>query len=120
MRRGVLWDLVLTNKQRLVGNMKVEIHLGCSNDEIMEFRIIHGRNKEVNGIAAMNFRKVKFDLFKDLLGSISSVRALENREAQKSLLTFKHHFFQAQDWCIPESKNQAKVAGDYHGWVRSS
>ena len=84
MRRGVLWDLVLTNKQRLVGNMKVEIHLGCSNDEIMEFRIIHGRNKEVNGIAAMNFRRANFELFKGLLGGIPQGRALEGRVPKRA------------------------------------
>ncbi|GAB0181056.1 hypothetical protein GRJ2_000570900 [Grus japonensis] len=45
MRRGVLLDLVLTNKEGLVGDMKVEDSLGCSDHEMVEFRILHGRNR---------------------------------------------------------------------------
>lgn len=48
------------------------------------------------------------DLFKDLLGSILWVRELDGEEAQKSWLTFKHHFFQAEDWCICSSKKSGK------------
>ena len=38
MRRGVLLDLVLTNKEGLVGDVKAGSSLGCSDHEIVEFR----------------------------------------------------------------------------------
>jgi len=44
------------------------------------------------------------DLFKDVFGGIPKVRELEGKGAQESWLTFKYHFFQAQDYCIPKSK----------------
>ena len=46
MRRGVLLDLVLTNKEGLVGNVKVGVSLGCSNHEIVEFRILCERIRQ--------------------------------------------------------------------------
>ncbi|GAB0207135.1 mitochondrial enolase superfamily member 1 [Grus japonensis] len=39
-RRGVLLDLVLTNKEGLVGDVKVGGSLGCSDHEMVEFRIL--------------------------------------------------------------------------------
>jgi len=46
----VLLDLVLTNKKELVGNMKAEGSLGCSDHEIVWFRILHGKNKAISKI----------------------------------------------------------------------
>jgi len=33
---------------------------------------------------------------------------LKGKESHESWLTLKHHFFQAQDWCILESKKSGK------------
>jgi len=41
-RKGSLLDLVLTNKEGLVENVKAGGRLGCSDHEMMEFRILHG------------------------------------------------------------------------------
>ena len=46
MRRGVLLDLILTNKERSVGDVKVGSSLGCSNHEIVEFRILCERIRQ--------------------------------------------------------------------------
>ena len=40
MRRGVLLDLVLTNKEGLVGDVKAGGSLDCSDHEVVEFRIL--------------------------------------------------------------------------------
>lgn len=40
LRRGVLLGLVWTNKQGLVGNVKVGGSTGCSDCEVVEFRIL--------------------------------------------------------------------------------
>jgi len=36
------------------------------------------------------------------------IGVLEGKGAQESWLTFKHCFFEAQDWCIIESKKSCK------------
>ncbi|KAF1441782.1 hypothetical protein FQV07_0011647, partial [Pygoscelis papua] len=38
-RRGAVLDLVLTNKEGLVGNVKLKGSLGCSDHEMVEFKI---------------------------------------------------------------------------------
>ncbi|PKU39914.1 rna-directed dna polymerase from mobile element hypothetical protein [Limosa lapponica baueri] len=44
MRRGAVLGLVLTNKEGLVGNVKLKGNLGCSDHEMVEFKIhLHQR-----------------------------------------------------------------------------
>ncbi|GAB0177486.1 hypothetical protein GRJ2_000213900 [Grus japonensis] len=70
MRRGVLLDLVLKNKEGLVEDVKVGGSLGCSDHEMVEFRILHGRSRAISRITTLDFRRANFGLFKDLLGRI--------------------------------------------------
>ncbi|GAB0190175.1 mitochondrial enolase superfamily member 1 [Grus japonensis] len=44
-RREVLLDLVLMNKEGPVGDMNAGGSLGCSDHEMVEFRILHGRSR---------------------------------------------------------------------------
>jgi len=107
-RRGVLLDLVLTNKEGLVEDVKVGGSLSCSDHEMVQFRIMRGGNRVVSKIKTLDFRRANFGLFKDLLGGIPWVRALEGRRVQESWSLFKHHFLHAQDRCILLSKKSSK------------
>lgn len=102
-RRGELLDLALTNKKGLVGDVKVGNSLGCSNHEMVEFRIMCRRS-------TVDFRRVNFDLLKNLLGGLEFPWAgvLEGKGAQVNWSTLKHHFFQAQNQCNPNSKKSGK------------
>lgn len=46
MRRGVLLNLVLTNKERSAADVKAGGSLGYSNHEIVEFRILCERIRQ--------------------------------------------------------------------------
>jgi len=107
-RRVVLLHLVLANKEGLVEDVKVEGSLGCSGLEMVKFRILHGGSSAISKIKTLHFRRANFALFKELLGGIPWVRALEVRGFQESWLLFKHHFLHAQDRCIPLSKKSNK------------
>ena len=76
-RRGALLDLVLTNTEGLVEDVKVGGRLGCSDHEMVEFRILHGGSRVVSRIKTLDLRKANFGLFKELLGGILCVRALK-------------------------------------------
>ena len=39
-RRGAVLDLVLTNREGLVGSVKLRGSLGCSDHEMVEFKIL--------------------------------------------------------------------------------
>lgn len=101
MRKGVLLDLVFTNKEGLVRDVMTEGSSGCSNREMVEFKTLCGRSTAEGRIATLHFRRAYFDFFKDLLGGLLWARVLEGKGSQHSGLVLKHHFFQAQDRCIP-------------------
>ena len=69
-RRGALLDLVLPNKEGLVEDVKVGDSLGCSDREMVEFRILRGGSRAIGRIKTLDFRRANFGLFKDLLGGI--------------------------------------------------
>ena len=68
MKRDLLLDLVLTNKEGLPGNMKAGGSLGCSDHNIVEFRTLHGRNKAIRRNYSPGLRRASFDFFEHLLG----------------------------------------------------
>jgi len=83
-RRGAILDLVLTNKEGLVGNVKVKGSLGCSDHEIMDFKILRAVRQVRSKSATLDFRRADFGLLRDLLGRIPWDKALEGRGAQES------------------------------------
>jgi len=115
-RRGALLDLVLTNIERLVEDVKVGGSLGSSDHEMVKFRILCGGSRAISRIKTLDFRRANFSLFKELLGRIPWVRTLEGRGVQESWSLFKHHFLHAQDQCIPLSKKSSK-GGRRPAWM---
>ena len=67
-KRDTLLDLILMNKERLVEDLKVGGILSCSDHEVVEFRILCGGSRAINGIKTLDFRRANFALFKELLG----------------------------------------------------
>ncbi|GAB0184184.1 hypothetical protein GRJ2_000884000 [Grus japonensis] len=83
--REVLLDLVLTNKAGLVEDLKAGGSLGCSDHDMVEFRILRGRSRPVSRITTLDFRRANFGLFKDLLGRIPWVKVLEGKKEFDSM-----------------------------------
>jgi len=83
-RKGVLLDLVLTKKEGLVEDMRVGGSLGCSEHEMVKFRILRGGSRVISRITALDFRRANFGLFKDLLGGNLRVRTLEDRGSKRA------------------------------------
>ena len=82
-----------------------------SNHEIVEFGILHGRNEAVSRIAAVDFRRAVFDLFKYLIGGILWVRTLEDMEAHEELADTPSRLLSPS----LNIRNQTKMPGDPHG-----
>jgi len=66
-RRGAMLDLVLTNKEGLVGNVKLKVSLGCSDHEMVEFKILRATRRVHSKVTIVDFRRADFDIFRDLL-----------------------------------------------------
>jgi len=80
----VLVDLVLTNKEGLLEDVKAGDSLGCSDHELVEFRILCGGSRETSRITTLDFRRAYCGFFKDLLGGILWVRAPEGRGSKRT------------------------------------
>ncbi|GAB0200487.1 hypothetical protein GRJ2_002514100 [Grus japonensis] len=107
-RRGAMLDLILTNKEGLVGDVKLKGSLGCSDHEMVEFRILRAARRALSKLTTLDFSRADFGLFRDLLGRIPWDTALEGRGAQDSWLIFKGHLLQAQERCIPTQRKSSK------------
>jgi len=105
-----------TDKEGLVEDVKVGGSFGCNDHEMVQFRILCGGSRAITRIKTLDFGRANFGLFKDLLGGIPWVRALEGWGVQESWLLFKHHFLHAQDWCISLSKKCSK-GGRRPAWM---
>ena len=70
MRRGAMPDLILTNKEGLVGDVKLKGSLGCIDHEMVEFRILRAARRVHSKLTTLDFRRADFGLFRDLLGRI--------------------------------------------------
>ncbi|GAB0203750.1 hypothetical protein GRJ2_002840600 [Grus japonensis] len=107
-RRGAMLDLVLTNKEGLVGDVKLKGSLGCSDHEMVEIKILMAARRVCSTLTTLDFRRAGFGLFRDLLGRIPWGKALEGRGAQDSCLIFKGCLLQAQERCIPTKRKSSK------------
>jgi len=117
-RKGALLDLVLTNKEQLVEDVKAGGRLGCSDHEMVEFRILCGGSRAISKIKTLDLRRANFALFRELLGGIPWARALEGRGVQECWSLFKHHFLHAQEQCIPLRKKSRK-GGKTPAWMNN-
>jgi len=90
-RRGVKLDLVLTNKEGLLKNVRLRGSLGCSDHEMVDFKILRAVRRVHSKLTALDFRRADFGLFRDLLSRLPWAKALEGRGAQESWLVFKDH-----------------------------
>ncbi|GAB0177907.1 mitochondrial enolase superfamily member 1 [Grus japonensis] len=112
-RRGALLDLVLSNKEGLVGDVKLKGSLGCRDHKMVEFRILraaggHAARRACSKLTTLDFRRADFGLFRDLLGRVRWDKTLEGRGAQDSWLIFKGHLLQAQERCMPTKRKSSK------------
>jgi len=96
--------------------VKVGGRLGCSDHEMVEFRILRGGSRAISRIKTLDFSRANFALFKELLGGIPWARALEGRGVQECWLLFKCHFLHAQERCIPLRKKSRK-GGRRPAWM---
>jgi len=79
-RRGARLGLILTNKERVTGDIKVESSFACNDQEIVVSRILRAKSK----ITTPDFRRTAFGLSRDLLQREALLKALEGIRSKKT------------------------------------
>lgn len=108
-RRGALLDLTLTNKERLIGDVKVKGCLGCSDQEMVEFRILRRENNAKSRITTLDFRRADFGLFRHLPERYAGNK-VKTRENAVLLLNWKGSL-------VTYDTEKAKVLNDFFASV---
>lgn len=91
-----LLHLILANKEEIVRDVKVAGSLTCSIQEMVEFRVLRGRNKAKSRITATDFRKVDFGILRVLLGEIPWEMTLGRTGIQENQLIVMDHLLHAR------------------------
>lgn len=65
-----LLDLVLTNTDELIKEVKTGGSLGCSDHALVEFVILRNMSLAKSKVRTPNFQRAIFKLFKDLVDEI--------------------------------------------------
>ncbi|XP_062489131.1 uncharacterized protein LOC134171174 [Pezoporus occidentalis] len=103
-------ELVLTNREGLIGNVTLQGSLACSDHEMVEFEILRTVRRACSELTALDFKRAEFGLFRNLLRKVPWDTALEGRGAQDSWSIFKDHLLQAQECCIPTRRKCSRRA----------
>ncbi|CAM5108800.1 unnamed protein product [Eretmochelys imbricata] len=115
-RGRVLLDLLLTNREELVGEAKVEGNLGGSDHEMVEFRILTQGRKESSRIQTLDNRKADFDSLREL--RIPWENNMRGKGVQESWLYFKESLLRLQGQTIPMCRKNSKY-GRRPAWLNS-
>ena len=58
---------MVTNASELIGDIKIGGSLGCSDRALVTFAVLRGMGQAKSKVRTLNFRKGKFQLFKELV-----------------------------------------------------
>ena len=101
-RGGALLDLLFTNRDGLVGDVKVGDCLGQSNHEIVEFSILGDVGRMTSKTAILNFQRTDFDLFRMLVAWVTWELLLKRKGVQEAWTLLKMEILKAQEQAVPE------------------
>ena len=107
---------MVTNESELTGDIKIGGSLGCRDHTLVESTVLGDMVKVKGIVRTLNFRKVNFQLFKELVSKTpwkcSSVTEEQNRAGRSSrTLSIEHKSSQS-----PGVREEARKGGaDRHG-----
>lgn len=102
-RGGAPLDLLFTNREGLVGDVKDGDCLGQNDHEVVEFSILGDVGRVTSRTAVLNFRRVGFDLFRSLVAGVPWVSLLKGKGVQEAWTLLKKEVSKAQEQAVPVS-----------------
>ncbi|PKU49228.1 rna-directed dna polymerase from mobile element jockey-like [Limosa lapponica baueri] len=100
-RKGIPLDLLLVNREGLVGDVMVGGRLGHSNHQMIEFTILGEVRRGVSRTATLDFRRTDFNLFRRLVDRVPWEAALKGKGVQEGWTLFKKEILEAEEQVVP-------------------
>jgi len=66
-RGYAILDLLVTNASEIISDIKIGGSLGCNNHTLVELTVVRDMSQAKSKIRTLNFRKAKFQLFKEFV-----------------------------------------------------
>jgi len=115
-QRDTILDLIVTSASELIRHVKTGGSLGCSDHALLVFTLLRDMGKTRSIVKTLNFRKAKFQLFKELLSRTPWETVLRDRGAEQSWQIFKRAFHRTQELSDPRCKKSGKE-GKRAAWL---
>ena len=107
-RGDAILDLLLASANELIGDIKIGGWLSCGDHAMVEFMIRRLIRQGKRKIRMLKFRKVKFQLFRELVSKTPWETVLTGKGAEQSWQIFKEAFLRAQEISIPRYRKPGK------------
>ncbi|GAB0206625.1 mitochondrial enolase superfamily member 1 [Grus japonensis] len=108
MRKGALLDLLLVNREGLVGEVAIGGRLGHSDHEVVEFKIFGDRRKTATKTSTLDMGRADFRLLRELVSQVPWETALEGIGVHQCWSLFKGHLLRAQEQAIPKCRKSSR------------
>lgn len=87
--RCAMLNLVLINKEGLLGNVKFKGSLHCIDHEIVETKVLRAVRRKHSKLFTLHFRRTDFGLFRDLFGRVLWDKARAGKREPRKLVNIK-------------------------------
>ena len=86
---------MVTSASELIGDLKIQGSLGCSDHALVEFAVPRDVGQAKSKVRTLSFRKAKFWLLRELVNRNPWESALSDKGAEQSWQIFKDAFHRA-------------------------
>ena len=107
-RGDAILDLLVTNASEIIFDIMTGGSLGCSDHALVEFTVLRDMGQAENKVGTLNFRKAKFQLFKELVNRTPWETALGDKGAEQRWQIFKDTFLRAPELSVPRCRKSGK------------
>jgi len=107
-RGDAILDLLLTDANELIGDIRIGGCLGCNDDTMIEFMVWRNMRQAKSKISMLNFRKANFQLFRELVNKTPWEMVFMGKGAEQSWQIFKEAFLRVQELSIHRYRKSGK------------
>lgn len=124
-RTGAVWHFIITNKEGLSQDVRIKESFGCSDLDMVHFKIVRAGKKMKNKIMTLDHSKTNFGFLKYLPGGTPWCMNLESKGAPRKPVNIEKSLLpKLKEFSIPMNMKLGKNARKHtwisrHSWTNS-